>query len=93
VLLRAADAGVGPATWENESFAYADSYDEDAKRYRGLFGGQGFRRRNSLSDCVAGLVGQLAVTRADGLCERRVKALARLLRSGPADTSLAPVAR
>ena len=40
VLLRAVDAGVGLLTWENESFAYADSYDEDAKRYRGLLGGQ-----------------------------------------------------
>ena len=40
VLLRAVDAGVGLLTWENESFAYADSYDEDANRYRGLLGGQ-----------------------------------------------------
>ena len=40
VLLRAVDAGVGLLTWENESFAYADSYDENAKRYRGLRGGQ-----------------------------------------------------
>ena len=40
VLLRAVDGGVGLLTWENESFAYADSYDEDAKRYRGLLGGQ-----------------------------------------------------
>ena len=40
VLLGAVNAGVGLLTWENESFAYADSYDEDAKRYRGLLGGQ-----------------------------------------------------
>ena len=40
VLLQAVNAGVGLLTWENESFAYADSYDEDAKRYRGLLGGQ-----------------------------------------------------
>ena len=38
VLLRAVAAGVGLLTWENESFAR--SYDEDAKRYRGLLGGQ-----------------------------------------------------
>ena len=40
VLLQAVNADVGLLTWENESFAYADSYDEDAKRYRGLLGGQ-----------------------------------------------------
>ena len=33
------------------------------------------------------------VTRVVSLCERRVKALARLLRAGPADTPLAPAAR
>ena len=30
----------GLLTWEKDSFAYADSYDEDAGRYRGLRGGQ-----------------------------------------------------
>ena len=38
MLLGAVNAGVGLLTWENESFAYADSYDEDAKPYRGLRG-------------------------------------------------------
>ena len=28
--------GVGLLTWEQDSFAYAESYDETAKRYRGL---------------------------------------------------------
>jgi predicted AAA+ superfamily ATPase len=36
VLLGAVTAGTGLLTWEQDSFAYAESYDEDAKRYRGL---------------------------------------------------------
>ena len=40
VLLRAAGDGVGLLTWVNESFGYADSFDEDTGRYRGLRGGQ-----------------------------------------------------
>ena len=40
VLLQAVDAGLGLLTWESEGFAYADSYDEDAKRYRGLLAGK-----------------------------------------------------
>ncbi|HOD81284.1 MAG TPA: Swt1 family HEPN domain-containing protein [Phycisphaerae bacterium] len=40
VLLRAMSEGVALLTWEHDSFAYADSYDEAAGRYRGLRGGQ-----------------------------------------------------
>ena len=40
VLLRAAADGVGLLTWEGESFAYADGFDEQTGRYRGLRGGQ-----------------------------------------------------
>jgi predicted AAA+ superfamily ATPase len=40
VLYRAIHDGLGLLLWSRESFAYADSYDEDAKRYRGLRGGQ-----------------------------------------------------
>jgi len=40
VLRRAAEDGLGLLTWQSDSFAYADSYDEDAGRYRGLRGGQ-----------------------------------------------------
>jgi len=36
VLLNAIMDGTGLLTWEEDSFAYADSYDEDTKRYRGL---------------------------------------------------------
>ena len=40
VLLRAVADGVGLLTWAGESFGYADSFDEEAGRYRGLRGGQ-----------------------------------------------------
>ena len=36
VLLDAIQAGVNTLTWEQDTFAYADSYDEAAGRYRGL---------------------------------------------------------
>jgi len=40
VLIRAVRDGVALMTWEQESFAYADSFDEGAGRYRGLRAGQ-----------------------------------------------------
>src|SRR5207245_2293112 len=36
VLTEAIRDGVGLLTWSTDSFAYAESYDEAAKRYRGL---------------------------------------------------------
>jgi len=40
VLLAAISSGVSLLTWQQESFAFADSFDEAASRYRGLRGGQ-----------------------------------------------------
>ena len=40
VLLAAAADGVELLTWESEGFGYADGFDEEAGRYRGLRGGQ-----------------------------------------------------
>jgi hypothetical protein len=40
VLLGAIRDGVALLTWEQDAFAFADSFDEDAGRYRGLRGGQ-----------------------------------------------------
>lgn len=40
VLLDAIKEGVGLLTWVNDSFAYADSFDEVSNRYRGLRSGQ-----------------------------------------------------
>lgn len=36
VLTDAIRSGLGLLTWEQDSFAYADSYDEETSRYRGL---------------------------------------------------------
>ncbi|NKC12883.1 MAG: DUF499 domain-containing protein [Gammaproteobacteria bacterium] len=36
VLVRAVKGGVGLLTWEHDTFAFADGFDEVAKRYRGL---------------------------------------------------------
>ena len=40
VLLKAIGEGVGLLTWEQDAFAFADSFDDEARRYRGLRGGQ-----------------------------------------------------
>ena len=40
VLVGAVRDGLGLLTWEEESFAFADSFDEETGRYRGLRGGQ-----------------------------------------------------
>jgi predicted AAA+ superfamily ATPase len=40
VLLNAVRDGFGLLTWEQDSYAYAESYDEPAGRYRGLRAGQ-----------------------------------------------------
>ncbi|MBI5524652.1 MAG: ATP-binding protein [Desulfarculus sp.] len=40
VLVEAIRSGLALLTWEQDAFAYADSYDEAAGRYRGLRGGQ-----------------------------------------------------
>ena len=40
VLIQAMRDGVALLTWQSDTFAYAESYDEVAARYRGLRGGQ-----------------------------------------------------
>ena len=52
VLLEAIRTGLGLMTWEQDSFAYAESYDEDAGRYRALQHGP----RGPLMDSDPGLV-------------------------------------
>jgi predicted AAA+ superfamily ATPase len=39
VVIAAAKSGLGLLTWQSDSFAYAESYDESSSRYRGLRGG------------------------------------------------------
>jgi len=52
VLRRAVEDGLQLLTWASDSFAYADSYDEAAGRYRGLRCGQ----HVSIVDADAGLL-------------------------------------
>jgi predicted AAA+ superfamily ATPase len=52
VLVQAIRDGVGLLTWPHDSFAYAESYDEAAGRYRGLCGG----RNLHIADHTAGLL-------------------------------------
>jgi len=40
VLIRAIRDGLTLPTWQTETFAYADGYDEPSQQYRGLRGGQ-----------------------------------------------------
>ena len=40
VLLKSICDGVALLTWEHDAFAFADSFDDEATRYRGLRGGQ-----------------------------------------------------
>ena len=40
VLVQAIRDGLALLTWQTDTFAYAESYDEGAGRYRGLRGGQ-----------------------------------------------------
>jgi hypothetical protein len=61
VLIGAIRDGMTLLTWQQESFAYADSFDESASRYRGLRGGQGI----SLADTdLTGLLVKGEVARA-----------------------------
>ena len=57
VLLGAIEAGLGLLTWGQDSFAYAESYDEAAGRYRGLREGQ----RITVNESDAGLLVRPAV--------------------------------
>ena len=61
VLVGAVHDGTGLLTWQQDSFAYADSFDETADRYRGLRAGQ----RISLADTdTTGLLVKGDVARA-----------------------------
>ena len=43
VLVEAIREGVARLTWQSETFAYADGWDEQKKRYKGLRAGQSIR--------------------------------------------------
>lgn len=60
VLIAAIRDGVGLLTWEQDSFAYAESFDDAANRYRGLRSGQ----HVPITSDDRGLLVQAAVARA-----------------------------
>jgi predicted AAA+ superfamily ATPase len=59
VLAQAARDGVALLTWENDSFAYAESFDEAVGRYRGLRAGTGL----AIGDDAPGLLVKPEVAR------------------------------
>lgn len=59
VIVNAASDGLGRLTWEQETFAYADSFDESMGRYVGLRLGE----TASLTDGSAGLLVKPEVAR------------------------------
>src|SRR5713226_2981701 len=60
VLLAAIQDGVALLTWESDAFAFADSFDEEAGRYRGLRAAQSIGR---LDADAPGLLVKPAVAR------------------------------
>ena len=68
VLLNAISEGIALLTWEQDAYAFADSFDDEAKRYRGLRGGQVI----SLPDADApGLLVKSDIARRQLEAERR----------------------
>ncbi len=96
VLVQAIRDGVALLTWQSDTFAYAESYDETAARYRGLRGGQ----MVSLSAESAGLLVKPAVARrqmdaetsaaAPGSTPEEIGARLPLGVSGPTPAGAAP---
>ena len=75
--------GVALLTWRTDTFAYAESYDEAASRYRGLHGGHGV----NVSSDSTGLArqagrGEQAVGRRSVLAQERRRPANRDRRGG-----------
>ena len=98
VLLAAIRSGVAQLTWEQDGFAYADSYDEGTGRYRGLQCGQ----QVALADAAApGLLVKPAVARRQLEAERVIEPAQPPVNAGqpaaasderPVDPALPPTA-
>lgn len=74
VLVQAMSDGLALITWQSETFAYADAYDQDAGRYPGLRGGHG----PSLSADSAGVLVKPDVARRQMDAEAPVPAAANV---------------
>ena len=66
VVVNAASYGLGRLTWEQETFAYADSFDEAAGRYVGLRPGENMSLPEILDDLERQLI-QRAYDRTGGV--------------------------
>jgi hypothetical protein len=82
VLLDAIGDGLSLFTWEQDSFAYADSYDETSRRYRGLRYGQ----RVTLADTSTGLLVKAEVASRQVAAETAAKGMATTSSSAPPET-------
>ncbi len=60
MLVQAIRDGLALLTWQQDTFAYAESYDEAAGRYRGLRGGQVVSHRRCRQRRAAGEAGRRA---------------------------------
>jgi hypothetical protein len=90
VLLDAIRDGVNLLTWPQDSFGFADSYDDDAGRYRGLRGGT----MVALSDAHAPelvVKPDVALKQMDAERAERVQAATPQPASGDAATGTVPV--
>ena len=85
VLLDSIQDGVGLLTWAQDSFAYADSYDEEGKRYRGLRGGTLVRIAEGSTDGL--------LIKADVASDIIAKLKLASLAIEPAEASVAPDGR
>ncbi|PWC91934.1 Swt1 family HEPN domain-containing protein [Azospirillum sp. TSO5] len=79
VLTAAVQNGVELLLWKQESFAYADSYDEIGKRYRALRCG---KQLSMASDSLEGVVVKPDIADAQQLAEAAAAAAAQLVTAG-----------
>ncbi len=83
VLLGAIEDGVSSLTWEQDTFAFADSYDEQAERYRGIRCGQSI----SLSGSDSGLLVKSDVARRQIDAETRQSELKEAMAAQEAEAA------
>lgn len=87
VLGNAIRDGINLGSWEQDSFAYADSYDEDAKRYRGLRAGEHVPIAMSAPQ---GMLVKASVAQAQFLAEQQARAAAAAAVADPGASTPTP---
>lgn len=89
ILLDAIGDGLSLLTWEQDTFAYADSYDETSRRYRGLRHGQ----RVTLTDTSAGMLVKPEIASLQIVAEEAARNTASTSGTAPVQTGLGDGAR